>query len=981
MWAPIFVNFFHIIFIILGFYGAYHFRIKYIITYLIWSFIWIGWNAFLICFYLNVGALDRDSDLLNLGTGSVSWFEVNGYGCKPTYPVNITSDDPFRPIRPERVDDCVLDYDVVEVLQSGVQCALAVLGILGAIFISCIFLDEDDRFDFVNGDAKSPQHTVVHPMYVSYSSIPTSASASATLLSNKHQNQNNHHQALNNSYNNNHHQIHMQQQQQLQQQFHQQQTNNNFNSNTFLIHTNSISNNNSHNHSHSQSQSNSRSRSNSQSGVGVGSGAFKKSRGGGGGFDGNSNTFNSSKTSTLTRILYSPKSSNKISSSTSNTILVTDLLQRQQSLPQTHSAAAAHAAQQHYYDDSTAKADQLYTNSNRRQFRANGITYQQQQQQFVGTPNSSSRGDNTTSSLSYASLQNSNLNLSQSVRGIGQAGLMGTGSFSVGGGGCHGVGTRGLTSASSQATLSPLSNSQFSLSSSINNNFSNNSGNNKTNNKSNNHTNYVNNNNNNNGSIGSGVGGGHFARIHAKPKPPKSTSYSSFINNGSAVNLNGNAVAVGNGGSMTNVHRPDIKYTQMSNERLSRNLEEGFEDDNFSLQNFKTDDGITYVPFQKPTPGALFVGQNNNPSYVSLNSFAGAQMSPNNNNTTSPNTLNNNNNALPHFARSISQIAPPPPLTPPPRESGEILLERGAILQPAYNYQPLLPAQMTQQQRQQHAQAQSQPQQLLNPANRFLYQQNGLPFHPAYNKPIPVPPPVPTHTSPPATYQHMSPSAKQPPRPTNIPLPTIPPYSFNTPISPSEVTPPPPPAPRPHIFQPRSGHAPYPDLSPEVTEKYAMPTQYIPRSPIASRIARRQRQQQQQQQQSHSNVNNNQQTAQPATHQVNTSANFCDQVRDAPPGYIVDAGFSLVRAKSYDRLASVTSSSSANNGSVRRFDKSGEAKSQKTPINAEAAPHVNRRSCRRDTAGRARPRSYCNSMSGGEGVIRGSLVYGASGSK
>ncbi|XP_069964376.1 sodium/potassium-transporting ATPase subunit beta-1-interacting protein isoform X6 [Bactrocera oleae] len=145
MWAPILVNFFHIIFIILGFYGAYHFRIKYIITYLIWSFIWIGWNAFLICFYLNVGILDRDSDLLNLGTGSVSWFEVNGYGCKPTYPINITSDDPFRPIRPERVDDCLVDYTIVEIVQSGVQCALALLGILGAILISYIFLDEDDR--------------------------------------------------------------------------------------------------------------------------------------------------------------------------------------------------------------------------------------------------------------------------------------------------------------------------------------------------------------------------------------------------------------------------------------------------------------------------------------------------------------------------------------------------------------------------------------------------------------------------------------------------------------------------------------------------------------------------------------------------------------------------------------------------------------------------------------------------------------------
>ncbi|XP_037951338.1 sodium/potassium-transporting ATPase subunit beta-1-interacting protein isoform X3 [Teleopsis dalmanni] len=157
MWAPIFLNFFHIIFVIFGFYGAYHFRIKYIITYLIWNFLWIGWNSFLICFYLNVGILDRDSDLLNLGTGSVSWFEVNGYGCKPTYPTNITSDDPYRPIRPERVDECLLDYTIVEVIQSGVQCALAILGIFGAILISYIFLDEDDRLKHVNKKSKHRQ--------------------------------------------------------------------------------------------------------------------------------------------------------------------------------------------------------------------------------------------------------------------------------------------------------------------------------------------------------------------------------------------------------------------------------------------------------------------------------------------------------------------------------------------------------------------------------------------------------------------------------------------------------------------------------------------------------------------------------------------------------------------------------------------------------------------------------------------------------
>ncbi|XP_026836040.1 sodium/potassium-transporting ATPase subunit beta-1-interacting protein isoform X3 [Drosophila erecta] len=159
MWAPILVNFFHILFIIFGFYGAYHFRVKYIITYLIWNFLWIGWNTFLICFYLNVGQLNRESDLLSLGTGSASWFEANGYGCKATY--STAADDSLRP---ERVEGCLLDYPLVEITHSGVQCALALLGILGAILISCIFLDEDDRFDFMNGDAKSPQHTVVHPI-------------------------------------------------------------------------------------------------------------------------------------------------------------------------------------------------------------------------------------------------------------------------------------------------------------------------------------------------------------------------------------------------------------------------------------------------------------------------------------------------------------------------------------------------------------------------------------------------------------------------------------------------------------------------------------------------------------------------------------------------------------------------------------------------------------------------------------------------
>lgn len=79
----------------------------------------------------------QDSDVLNLGTGSVSWWEVNGAGCKPTYPTNLTSEvdpDPSRPLRPERVTGCFLHYQYVEVLHAALQCVLAVSWVLDTSF-------------------------------------------------------------------------------------------------------------------------------------------------------------------------------------------------------------------------------------------------------------------------------------------------------------------------------------------------------------------------------------------------------------------------------------------------------------------------------------------------------------------------------------------------------------------------------------------------------------------------------------------------------------------------------------------------------------------------------------------------------------------------------------------------------------------------------------------------------------------------------
>uniref|UniRef100_A0A4Y0BLH6 Sodium/potassium-transporting ATPase subunit beta-1-interacting protein n=1 Tax=Anopheles funestus TaxID=62324 RepID=A0A4Y0BLH6_ANOFN len=157
MWAPILVNFFQILFVIFGFFGAYQYRPRYLVAYTVWSLLWLGWNIFLICFYLNIGILDRDSDLLNLGTGSVSWFEENGYGCRPTYPTNITSEDPYRPVRPEKVDGCLVEYHIVEVVHSGIHCALAVFGIFGAICLGQTFLDEDDSLSRTSKKSKHRQ--------------------------------------------------------------------------------------------------------------------------------------------------------------------------------------------------------------------------------------------------------------------------------------------------------------------------------------------------------------------------------------------------------------------------------------------------------------------------------------------------------------------------------------------------------------------------------------------------------------------------------------------------------------------------------------------------------------------------------------------------------------------------------------------------------------------------------------------------------
>uniref|UniRef100_A0A8C3TPT7 Sodium/potassium-transporting ATPase subunit beta-1-interacting protein n=1 Tax=Catharus ustulatus TaxID=91951 RepID=A0A8C3TPT7_CATUS len=58
-WAPILANFIHIIIVILGLFGTIQYRPRYITGYAIWLVLWVTWNVFVICFYLEAGDLSK----------------------------------------------------------------------------------------------------------------------------------------------------------------------------------------------------------------------------------------------------------------------------------------------------------------------------------------------------------------------------------------------------------------------------------------------------------------------------------------------------------------------------------------------------------------------------------------------------------------------------------------------------------------------------------------------------------------------------------------------------------------------------------------------------------------------------------------------------------------------------------------------------------------------------------------------------------
>ncbi|XP_025054276.1 sodium/potassium-transporting ATPase subunit beta-1-interacting protein 3, partial [Alligator sinensis] len=136
-WAPILGNFLQIIVVILGLFGTIQFRPRYIVVYTVWTALWVTWNVFIICFYLEVGGLSKETDLMTFNISMHrSWWREHGPGCIRRV---------VRPSAPGILDDysyvsvtgCIIDFQYLEVIHSAIQILLSKMKrtLFGAIIL------------------------------------------------------------------------------------------------------------------------------------------------------------------------------------------------------------------------------------------------------------------------------------------------------------------------------------------------------------------------------------------------------------------------------------------------------------------------------------------------------------------------------------------------------------------------------------------------------------------------------------------------------------------------------------------------------------------------------------------------------------------------------------------------------------------------------------------------------------------------------
>ncbi|XP_067096293.1 sodium/potassium-transporting ATPase subunit beta-1-interacting protein 3 isoform X1 [Osmerus mordax] len=148
-WLPIMINFLQIIMVILGLFGTIQYRPRYVVLYLLWTLLWVAWNVFVSCLYLDLGGLSKDSDILSLGVSPHhSWWKGNGPSCERR---DLPATGWQSLENPELVTalGCWLEYQYIEVLHCIVQLLISLLGFVYACYVVSTFTEEEDSFNFI----------------------------------------------------------------------------------------------------------------------------------------------------------------------------------------------------------------------------------------------------------------------------------------------------------------------------------------------------------------------------------------------------------------------------------------------------------------------------------------------------------------------------------------------------------------------------------------------------------------------------------------------------------------------------------------------------------------------------------------------------------------------------------------------------------------------------------------------------------------
>uniref|UniRef100_A0A8D0T2W6 Sodium/potassium-transporting ATPase subunit beta-1-interacting protein n=2 Tax=Sus scrofa TaxID=9823 RepID=A0A8D0T2W6_PIG len=158
-WAPILATFTHIVVVVLGLFGTIQYRPRYVVVYAVWAVAWITWNAFIICFYLEVGGLSKDSELLTFNLSRHrSWWREHGPGCVRKEPAAGLGPPGGQALVPGI--SCALEHSYVEALHSALQILVALVGFVCACSVVSAFTEEEDSFDFIGGFDPFPLYHV-----------------------------------------------------------------------------------------------------------------------------------------------------------------------------------------------------------------------------------------------------------------------------------------------------------------------------------------------------------------------------------------------------------------------------------------------------------------------------------------------------------------------------------------------------------------------------------------------------------------------------------------------------------------------------------------------------------------------------------------------------------------------------------------------------------------------------------------------------